>query len=300
MPTSKRFELDIDRRNLSAETLLADIMAVAKLLRTESPTTEQYEKHGQFSPSTIIKRFHGWKAALSAAGLKPVNNNGGTENAEALADLKRVSQLLDRHTVTTTEYGAHGHFASSVLARRFGSWNQALVAAGLNPSRRYRVPDDELFENLEYMWQSLGRQPKYMEVEKPLSRFSAGTYEARFGGWRKALEAFVLFANSEPPSDLGSRDIAAKENEISAAIPIQPKHVTSRTVNWRLRFLVMRRDGFRCRNCGASPAITPGVGLQADHILAWNKGGETVFKNLQTLCERCNIGKADLDAHAVP
>ncbi|MCW5775769.1 MAG: HNH endonuclease [Phycisphaeraceae bacterium] len=31
--------------------------------------------------------------------------------------------------------------------------------------------------------------------------------------------------------------------------------------------------------------------LHVDHILAWSNGGETVLANLQTLCDRCNLGK---------
>ncbi|MDP9174261.1 MAG: HNH endonuclease [Planctomycetota bacterium] len=27
--------------------------------------------------------------------------------------------------------------------------------------------------------------------------------------------------------------------------------------------------------------------------MAWSRGGETVFENLQTLCEQCNLGKGD-------
>jgi 5-methylcytosine-specific restriction endonuclease McrA len=56
----------------------------------------------------------------------------------------------------------------------------------------------------------------------------------------------------------------------------------------------MRRDDFKCRLCGASPAISPGVILVVDHVVPWSKGGETVFGNLQKLCEVCNGGKSDL------
>ncbi len=57
----------------------------------------------------------------------------------------------------------------------------------------------------------------------------------------------------------------------------------------------MQRDGFRCRACGSSPAKRHAVSLQVDHVLPWSRGGETIFENLQTLCETCNIGKSDLE-----
>jgi 5-methylcytosine-specific restriction endonuclease McrA len=62
-----------------------------------------------------------------------------------------------------------------------------------------------------------------------------------------------------------------------------------------MRFLIMRRDNFKCNACGKSPTNNPGTELHIDHILAWDKGEETIFENLQTLCSVCNIGKSNLD-----
>jgi 5-methylcytosine-specific restriction endonuclease McrA len=56
----------------------------------------------------------------------------------------------------------------------------------------------------------------------------------------------------------------------------------------------MRRDDFKCRICGRSPATHPGLVLHVDHVEAWSKGGSTVMENLQTLCEQDNIGKSNL------
>jgi 5-methylcytosine-specific restriction endonuclease McrA len=57
----------------------------------------------------------------------------------------------------------------------------------------------------------------------------------------------------------------------------------------------MRRDNFKCKNCGRSPATDQSIILHVDHINAWAKGGETILENLQTLCSVCNIGKSDLE-----
>lgn len=57
----------------------------------------------------------------------------------------------------------------------------------------------------------------------------------------------------------------------------------------RTRYLVFRRDQFRCVMCGATAA--EGAKLEADHILPKSKGGTGALANLQTLCDRCNRGK---------
>ena len=67
-----------------------------------------------------------------------------------------------------------------------------------------------------------------------------------------------------------------------------------RTVNYRLRFIVMKRDNFRCRICGKSPANDNNIILHVDHVNPWSKGGETNLDNLRTLCSVCNIGKSDI------
>jgi len=71
-------------------------------------------------------------------------------------------------------------------------------------------------------------------------------------------------------------------------------HKTKRDVNLRLRFMVMKRDGFKCCMCGASPANDKNVELHIDYIVPWSKGGETIIENLQTLCSKCNLGKSNL------
>ena len=59
----------------------------------------------------------------------------------------------------------------------------------------------------------------------------------------------------------------------------------------KLRYSILKRDGFRCQICGRS--AQDGVKLHVDHIIPVSKGGKTVPSNLRTLCEDCNLGKSD-------
>ncbi len=203
-----------------------------------------------------------------------------TSNEELVNDLVRVSRLLKKDAVTIDEYNKYGIYNASTLSRRFGSWFKALDKAGLQKTRTLGVSDEEYLRNIEQVWIRLGRQPRYDDMERPLSKYCASAYAHRFGSWRKALGCFVEFVNGEQPS-------YEKANSIK-------KHRTRRSISWRLRFIVMRDDGFKCRICGRNPAANPEVTLHVDHIIPWSKGGETVLENLQTLCSICNIGKSDL------
>ncbi|MEX2410239.1 MAG: HNH endonuclease [Candidatus Paceibacterota bacterium] len=211
-----------------------------------------------------------------------------TTEEEFIADLKRVAKELAKDSVTADEYNERGKYHNTTLVRKFGSWFKALEKAGLQKTRNLNIADEEFFKDLEETWIKLGRQPRYKEMQFPLSKYSSATYAYHFGTFLKALEKFVAYINNEENS---SSEEAIKNLEIKP----DTRHKTSRTINWRIRFIVMRRDNFKCKNCGRSPATDPSIILHVDHIKAWANGGETVLENLQTLCSVCNIGKSDLD-----
>jgi hypothetical protein len=213
----------------------------------------------------------------------------GMTDEELLANLQRIASELNKTAVSRAEIDERGKYHSSTYVRRFDSWSKTLKKAGLGQTRTpMNLPDEELFHNLEEVWTKLGRQPKYREIQRPLSKYHATTYGYRFGSWRKALEKFVDYINSEEPAS-SERSIGPPELESST------RHKTKRNINWRLRFVVMRRDSFKCEGCGRSPATDPSIVLHVDHIKAWGNGGETILENLQTLCSKCNIGKSNLE-----
>lgn len=202
---------------------------------------------------------------------------------ELIADMQRVAKFLKQNTVTMDDYNQYGKFSASTLTRRFGSWFNCLEKSGLKASRsKIGITDEELFEEIESVWAKFGKQPTYSQM-RDTSKYSVGTYEKRFGGWRNALVAFVSYINND---EVNSNNFAQTDYE-------KAQHKTSRTINLRTRFIVLSRDGFKCCACGASPAKDPAVELHVDHIVPWSKGGETVIDNLQTLCSKCNLGKSN-------
>ena len=214
----------------------------------------------------------------------------GLSDEDLLADMRRVAQGLGRDTVTLAEYSEHGCGHSSTIQRRFGSWFNALERAGLQPSRSpIGIADEALLENLRAVWTELRRQPSYSEMRAPLSRYSAGTYEKRFGSWSDALKTFVQWVNADDASESDAPQVPDVATFKSTATPRR----TKREISQRMRFRILVHDGFACRACGASPLKTAGTELHVDHVVPWSKGGETIEENLQTKCSRCNLGKGN-------
>jgi 5-methylcytosine-specific restriction endonuclease McrA len=246
---------------------------------------------------TMPNRKHAGPCASRAEGARRFSSGFKFEfkayhrnitDSEMIADLRRVARQLGTKTLTKAAYRSQSKYGDHTVFTRFGSWENALKKAGLTLSRQYNVPVVALFENMEFVWRSLGHQPTRGDMRRPLSKYSTNPYENRFGGFQNAAKAFIKWK-------------AKNRNRKSPAPPpghlvrkLVHQHTTGRKVNARLRYLVLRRDHFTCRACGRSPATHRNVHLQVDHIKPWSAGGETVAKNLQTLCRQCNLGKSNL------
>lgn len=216
--------------------------------------------------------------------LKPYYRN--ISEGQLLSDLRRVSNILKTSSFSIEDYKKHGKFSADSIRRKFGSWNNALEKIGLKHSRNYGIAEEEYLKNIGDVWIKLGRQPYHSDMQIPFSKYSGTAYLHKFGRWRTALEEFVEYANQE-------KSLSSKELNKKRTISPNNKHKTKRSINWRLRFIVMQRDNFKCKCCGRSPATDSSMVLHVDHEKAWAKGGETVVDNLQTLCSICNIGKSD-------
>lgn len=59
-------------------------------------------------------------------------------------------------------------------------------------------------------------------------------------------------------------------------------------ISKRLRYEILRRDGYACRYCGAT---SPRVELTVDHVVPVTLGGKDDPSNLVAACRDCNAGK---------
>jgi hypothetical protein len=216
--------------------------------------------------------------------LQPFNRNVSDEMLlnDLIAAHSTLQSIESRLTFRT--YKTVGKYSPSTITARFGTWNHAMQRAGLRLNDEKYVSVDSLFDNLRIVWIAKGRQPVYRDMNAPPSEYAGSTYNARFGGWRKALERFVNAFS-------GEQEAALLRSVVQTAVSEPPRKLRGPSLS--LRFLVLKRDNFRCVACGQSPATAAGLVLEVDHIMAWSRGGETVLQNLQTLCFDCNRGKSD-------
>lgn len=305
------FVLNEYHRDISDEELLKDIRRVAVKTGKSTLTRDEYKNNGgKYGINTFLRHFGGWVEALKLCGLVPhdnqVNNrtikpyHGPLATEELIEDLRHVASQLNKNSISSGEYSQYGKFSRDSYFHRFKTWNAALVVAGLVPFEvpsGKRIDDYSLLTEIERLWIELGRQPTTTDIKNGLSKYSLHAYERRFGSWRKALEFFVAYMNGEQEVE---KPEEPEETQLPQIMPDKGEnnssgHKTKRAIGLRLRFMVMKRDNFKCSMCGRSPATTPGLELNIDHIIPWSKGGETTFDNLQTLCSDCNLGKSNVE-----
>jgi len=219
-----------------------------------------------------------------------------------LGDLRRVARRLRTDRLSCRAYELHGLFHSEIFRRRFGSWTEALRRAGLHPASR-RLTIEQLHHNMYALWRHFKGKPS---VEKVTLRHSAvgwGAYVQRFGSWHRAQLAFTLWIRNPANRRKAYRAWrGSKAERRRAARRISSRPMKRRAasgspiVTLTMRFRVLRRDRYRCRACGRSPATDPKTVLHVDHIRPVSKGGGLggrALRNLQTLCKDCNLGKRD-------
>ncbi len=89
---------------------------------------------------------------------------------------------------------------------------------------------------------------------------------------------------------IAQQQAAREEDERRTAIVI-PIHTRQRKqISRRERYRILRRDGFKCLDCGRNPE-EDGVKLHVDHQIPVALGGGNDDQNLWTLCMDCNQGK---------
>lgn len=195
------------RAKIPKEELLNDLERVSESL-DKTPTMEEYNNHGEFNKTTLAERFEGWNNAVEAAGLEPNNKFGPYTAEEAVEDIQKVADELGEAPIWD-EYAECGKWSPQTIKEKFGTWPDAVEAAGLEPRARggggyfgggftgESVPDSDLLDDLEEVVEELGYPPVKAEYSEH-GEYSGDTLSRRFGGWDQAMaELGIEYTNGE-------------------------------------------------------------------------------------------------------
>lgn len=242
------------------EVLLAELQTLAVEVGG-TPTSKDMQRLGCYSYSTYRKVFGSWRTAVEAAGLIP-DGPEYKSDGELLAELRSLASDMGRTPYAHEIPEKVGHSAS-VYRTRFGSWNEAVKAAGLTPTR---VWGGKMVE----CW-NCGQEfrKKKSHAERHDQHFCNPEC---MGEWQSEH-----FRGEDNPRWSGGYDDYYGET-------------------WdQKRREALQRDGFECQSCGIGRADhhdAYGRDLHVHHInpirTYANPGRANELSNLVTLCEKCH------------
>lgn len=212
-----------------------------------------------------------------------------------IEELRRVAAQYGNRRFSRREYDAIAATCKgSAVIARFGSWQAALNAAGLQleavGKNRWVISDEQLFQEMGRIWSIVGHRPSHDEWVNQNPRYSYTTYKTRYGGWINACAAFIAFITGTL-THTQSPKISLHVRSSTYSPKARASNPEKRNVSEKLRYRVLARDHFKCVLCGRSPATEAGVKLHIDHIIPFARGGKTEFSNLRSVCNSCNWGK---------
>lgn len=163
--------------NYTPEQLIEKIQELSRVLG-RTPTKEDLKNP---SVDAYKKAFGSWSNALVVAGFEK-RRYGEYTKEDLIERLQNLAHELNR--IPKIKDPVNPSYA--VYIRAFGTWNDALNAAGFNVSKRRRYDDKkELIVKLKEVADELGRTPQAKEISNP----GPDTFIRVFGSWNKALIA---------------------------------------------------------------------------------------------------------------
>lgn len=129
------------RMTIPKAELLADLIAVAKRLQSDTLSGTDYSPIGTFSIATFQRAFGSWPAAIELAGLKVSESwHPRVPDEELLSNLASVWELVGRQPKKSDMAPPISNISAQSYVRRFGSWRGALEQFVL--STELPVPDN--------------------------------------------------------------------------------------------------------------------------------------------------------------
>jgi hypothetical protein len=246
------------------EELLAEIQRLASA-KGGRPTLEDLKADGRFSKSPYYTEFGSWNAAVRAAGLDgPEPREYAIPDEKLIKDLRRVADEKGS-SPTREEIEECGAYSRSTYEKRFGTWNAALLAAGLELNKRKQA---ELI--CDQCGTDFQRPPSHIEREWTEHTFCSPECH---GQWREGH----IIGEQHPQW--------------------KPDTTSDYGKGWQsFRKEVIERDGEQCVRCGMDREThfeQYGRDLSVHHIIPRSEFDDVEeansLENTITVCAACHV-----------
>ncbi|MDF9746295.1 homing endonuclease associated repeat-containing protein [Natrinema salsiterrestre] len=221
----------LDAAGLDKRAALIDELERVATELGEIPSTTQVDEHGRYSSGMYSNEFGTFTEARDVANFEFLeeepsregesqseteqDEDRATENPDAeparealIAEIQRLDRSTEELLPYASEMDSRGEFTAYGCQREFGSWDDALDAAGIDKRER-------LLEELRRVRDEVERIPKTTDMDNH-GRVSASMYSNFFGSWTEAtslIEDATLSASGKGDSTTTSEGDTLDEND---------------------------------------------------------------------------------------
>jgi len=117
-----------------------------------------------------------------------------TPTADDLLDeIRQLARELDT-TPTATDMNQSGEYWASKYQEEFGGWNDAVREAGLEPNQPWKIPTDDLLNEIRRLARELNKTPTKKQMNER-GEYYGQSYQKRFGSWSEGVRQAGLEPN---------------------------------------------------------------------------------------------------------
>lgn len=168
---------------ISTESLIKEIKRLNRKLG-RVPGQKDMDEHGLFSQGPYYARFGGWNKALNLAGFNPPKSMNISKE-ELLSEIRKTVDM--GYKPTRENVVECGEYSKEPYYREFGSWNNAVECAGIEPPRQTNISEEDLLNEICRLNNKLGQRPKLINMRMD-GKYSGRPYRDRWGTWTNAVD----------------------------------------------------------------------------------------------------------------
>lgn len=118
-----------------------------------------------------------------------------------LRDIRKTAKFLKKAAINAFEYDKRGIIRSAAVIQRFGSWNKALIAAGMKPIDRRAEAVENLVNDIKAVSKKLGKTSFSCYEYERNGKYNYAMVKRYFSKWSDALKAAGLkYIKRRPPT----------------------------------------------------------------------------------------------------
>jgi Homing endonuclease associated repeat len=153
------------------------------------------------------------------------------EKEAVISELQRVAKMLDTQHLGKKQYEKYGTIGRTTVINRFGSWNEAVRAAGLLPAvpqRRDILSEEDLLIDIINVTRKLKKVPSLSEIAAH-GKYSRKPYERIWGSLAKSCEA--AYAKYGLPAEIQEKASYEMKNPTKRVARTKSNEISSNAIN---------------------------------------------------------------------